>query len=251
MEIRFDKKVVVITGGSSGIGFSAASLFAEAGAIVYNLDIQAPIQEAPHVSFLPCDMSDYQQVHTQVSTIVAKHGQIHHAFLNAGVHQVGNVEDLDLATIDRVININIKGVIYCLKCILPNMRQHQEGSIVLMGSDQCHIGKGDSFIYGATKGAIGQLTKSTSIDYAPYNIRINCVCPGTIDTPLYHHAVGRFSTEKGFDKQEVYDLIKTAQPIQRVGLPEEVAHTVLFLCSDKSGFSTGSLVSIDGGYVAQ
>ena len=251
MEIRFDKKVVVVTGGSSGIGLSAVSLFTKAGAIVYNLDIQAPENNMTGVTYLKCDVSDFKQVSAQVSTIITKHGQIHHAFLNAGVHQVGNVEDLDLNSINRVIDINLKGVIYCLKCILPNMREHQEGSIVLMGSDQSFIGKGDSFIYGATKGAIGQLTKSTAIDYAPYNIRINCVCPGTIETPLYHNAVNNFSERKGLEKAEVYKIIKTAQPIQRVGLPEEVANTVLFLCSEKTGFSTGSLVSIDGGYVAQ
>jgi NAD(P)-dependent dehydrogenase (short-subunit alcohol dehydrogenase family) len=251
MEIRFDKKVVVISGGSSGIGLSAVSLFAEVGAIVYNLDIQGPERKMTGVTYLKCDMSDFKQVDTQISTIIAKHGQIHHAFLNAGVHQVGNVEDLDLDIIDRVININIKGAIYGLKCILPNMRRHQEGSIVLMGSDQSFVGKGDSFIYGATKGAIAQLTKSTAIDYATYNIRINCVCPGTIETPLYHNAVDDFSKRKGFDKDEVYKMIKTAQPIPRVGLPVEVANTVLFLCSEKTGFSTGSLVSIDGGYVAQ
>ena len=249
MEIRFDNKIVVVTGGSSGIGLAAVSAFEEAGAIVYNLDIAKPASGSSH--FLKCNIADFDNVNTHLSTIIAKHGQIHHAFLNAGVHQVGNVEDLSLDEIDKVININIKGVIYCLKCILPNMRIHQEGSIVLMGSDQSFVGKGDSFIYGATKGAIGQLTKSTAIDYAPYNIRINCVCPGTIETPLYHGAVANFSERKGMDKDDVYEIIKTAQPIPRVGLPEEVANTVLFLCSDKTGFTTGALLSIDGGYVAQ
>lgn len=251
MEIRFDKKVIVITGGSSGIGLSAATLFANAGATIYNLDIQAQNHDIANIHYVPCDVGDFMQVKEKITRIINTHGQIHHAFLNAGMHQVGSVENLDLDVIDKVININIKGVIHCLKCILPNMREHQEGSIVLMGSDQSFIGKGDSFIYGATKGAIGQLTKSTAIDYAKYNIRINCVCPGTIETPLYHNAVANFSNMKGLDKEEVYRLIKTAQPISRVGLPEEVANTVLFLCSDKSGFTTGSLVSIDGGYVAQ
>ena len=108
MEIRFDKKVVIITGGSSGIGLSAASLFAEAGAIVYNLDIQGHENEIAGVTYLKCDISDFEQVNTQVSSIISEQGQIHHAFLNAGVHQVGNVEDLDLDSIDRVININIE-----------------------------------------------------------------------------------------------------------------------------------------------
>jgi NAD(P)-dependent dehydrogenase (short-subunit alcohol dehydrogenase family) len=251
MEISFDKKIVVITGGSSGIGLSAVSLFAKAGAIVYNLDIKSPEMEVDGITYLKCDISDFKQVKAQISIIIEKHGQIHNAFLNAGIHEVGNVEDLDIERMDKVININLKGIIYCLKSILPNMREYQEGSIVLMGSDQSFIGKGDSFIYGATKGAIGQITKSTAVDYAPYNIRINCVCPGTIETPLYHNAVNNFSKRKGLDKQEVYRIIKTAQPISRVGLPEEVANTVLFLCSEKTGFTTGALVPVDGGFIAQ
>jgi len=251
MEIRFDNKVVIVTGGSSGIGLSAVTLFANAGAIVYNLDVNSPPQKRVNIQYVNCDVSDFVQVKTTLDTIIANHGQIHHAFLNAGIHQVGSVEELDLDIINKVININIKGVIHCLKGILPNMRKHQEGSIVLMGSDQSFIGKNDSFIYGATKGAVGQLTKSTAIDYAQHNIRINCVCPGTIETPLYHGAVANFSRMKKLDKDDVYSAIKTAQPIPRIGLPEEVANAVLFLCSDKSGFTTGSLISIDGGYVAQ
>lgn len=226
-------------------------MFAEAGAIVYNLDIKPSEDEIVGVTYLRCDVSDFKQVNHNISTIIKNHGQIHHAFLNAGMHNVGNVENLEIDIMNLVIDINIKGIIYCLKCILPNMREHQEGSIVLMGSDQSLVGKGDSFIYGVTKGAIGQLTKSTAIDYAPYNIRINCVCPGSIETPLYQNAVENFSKLKGFNKEEVYQIMNTAQPIPRIGLSEEVANTVFFLCSNKTGFSTGSLVSIDGGYVAQ
>ena len=128
----------MITGGSSGIGLAAVALFLEAGAIVYNLDLHEAEYEIPGVSFLKCDMSDYQQVSSQIAVILEKHKQIHHAFLNAGVHQVGNVEDLELDVIDKVIDINIKGVIYGLKSILPSMRKHQQGSIVLMGSDQSY-----------------------------------------------------------------------------------------------------------------
>jgi NAD(P)-dependent dehydrogenase (short-subunit alcohol dehydrogenase family) len=251
MEIRFDNRVVVITGASSGIGFSAASLFAEAGAFVYGLDIRDPQSDIPGVTHMRCDVTDFKQMEMSISRISKKHSQIHHAFLNAGVHQVGNIEDLDIQVIDKVIDINLKGVLYGLKCLLPRMREHRQGSIVLMGSDQSFIGKGDSSIYGATKGAIAQLTKSTAIDYAPHNIRINCVCPGTIDTPLYHHAVKKFSERKGLNTDEVYKWIEVAQPITRVGKPEEVAWTVLFLCSDKSSFTTGALVSVDGGYIAQ
>ena len=131
------------------------------------------------------------------------------------------------------------------------MKQQKYGNIVLTGSDQSFIGKGESAVYGATKGAIAQLTKSTAIDYAKYNIRVNCICPGTIDTPLYHHAVNRYSSKTGVGKDSIYESLKSAQPLSRIGKPEEVAHLVEFLFSEKSSFITGSLLSVDGGFIAQ
>ena len=115
-----------------------------------------------------------------------------------------------------------------------------------MGSDQSLIGKGESAAYGAAKGAVGQLTKSTAIDYAKDNIRVNCICPGTIDTPLARGAMKGFA-EKNFggDLKKGEAFLEKAQPMQRLGTAEEVAETVVFLLSDKPGFMTGSLVSID------
>ena len=131
------------------------------------------------------------------------------------------------------------------------MKRQNKGKIVLIGSDQSVIGKGRITVYGATKGAIAQITKGLAIDYATHNININCVCPGTIDTPLYHKAVARYCELTDNDKQDVYDALAKSQPIQRVGKAEEVAALVLFLCGDQSNFMTGSLYPIDGGYCAQ
>lgn len=120
-----------------------------------------------------------------------------------------------------------------------------------MGSDQSLIGKWNSAAYGAAKWAVGQLTKSTAIDYAKDNIRINCICPGTIDTPLARGAMKGFA-EQNFDGdlKKWTAFLEKAQPIQRLGTPEEVAETVVFLLSEKPGFMTGSLISIDWGYTA-
>ena len=131
------------------------------------------------------------------------------------------------------------------------MKQQQKGSIVLMGSDQVFIGKASSSVYGMTKGAIGQLTKSTAIDYAPFNIRVNCICPGTIDTPLLHKAVDHFSAKTGTAQDEVYKSLDGVQPMGRIGKPEEIAQSIVFLLSDESSFTTGSLFAVDGGYVCQ
>ena len=132
------------------------------------------------------------------------------------------------------------------------MREQRHGSIVLMGSDQSLIGKKKSAIYGATKGAIGQLTKSTALDYAEYGIRVNCVCPGAIDTPLCEGAIKNFTTK--YTTESVESLLQKVQekhPLNRLGKPEEVANVILFVCSNEASFITGSLISIDGGYVAQ
>ena len=120
-----------------------------------------------------------------------------------------------------------------------------------MGSDQSFIGKGSSSVYGLTKGALAQLTKSTAIDYAPFNIRVNCICPGTIDTPLLHKSVAHFSSKSGKPIDEIDESLKTMQPMGRIGRPEEIARSVAFLLSDDSSFTTGSLLSVDGGYVCQ
>jgi len=113
------------------------------------------------------------------------------------------------------------------------------------------IGKASSSVYGMTKGAIGQLAKSTAIDYAPYNIRVNCICPGTINTPLLHRAVEQFVDKTGTSAEEVYRSLDNVQPMGRVGKPEEIAQSVAFLLSDESSFTTGSLLAVDGGYVCQ
>ena len=131
------------------------------------------------------------------------------------------------------------------------MKKQGQGAVVLMGSDQAFIGKGQSAVYGLTKGAIGQLTKSTAIDYAPFNIRVNCVCPGTIETPLLEGAVKRYAAISGLDNESIYEGLQKAQPLGRIGQPSEIATAVAFLLSDESSFMTGTLMSVDGGYICQ
>lgn len=120
-----------------------------------------------------------------------------------------------------------------------------------MGSDQSFVGKGKSSVYGMTKGAIGQLTKSTAIDYAPFNIKVNCICPGTIDTPLLDKAIVKFQSLTGFSSLEIQELLEKAQPINRITKPEEIANVACYLLSDENSFMTGSLIPVDGGYTCQ
>jgi NAD(P)-dependent dehydrogenase (short-subunit alcohol dehydrogenase family) len=161
------------------------------------------------------------------------------------------MEETSDEQLDDLVSLNILGTFCTVQAVIPFMKMQKKGAIVLMGSDQSFIGKASSSVYGMTKGAIGQLTKSTAIDYAPYNIRVNCICPGTIDTPLLHKAVDRYAGITAKSKNEIYEGLNTIQPLGRIGKAEEIALVVAFLLSDENSFMTGSLVSADGGYVCQ
>ncbi|HOW16861.1 MAG TPA: SDR family oxidoreductase, partial [bacterium] len=169
----------------------------------------------------------------------------------AGIHLSQNLEDTSLDDFEKVLSVNLKGLFYVLKLTIPKMKKQKHGNIVLMGSDQCFVGKRNSFVYGLTKGAIGQITKSTALDCAKYGIRINCVCPGTTNTPLYNNAVKNYSYRTGINIDTIHQEEDKVIPLGRIGTPEEIANLVLFLLSDKASFITGSLVSIDGGYTAK
>lgn len=251
--MRFKNKVAVITGGSSGIGASSAIAFAKEGASVYVLDNKTPsfLDCQENIYYIHCDVSDFDSNKNAILKIQEKQNQIDYLFANAGQHTFGNIEETSLDEFERILSINFKGIFYVLKCVLPIMREQNSGSIVLMGSDQSLVGKGKSAIYGATKGAIAQLAKSCAIDYSPFNIRINCVCPGTIETPLFENAIEKYVNKYGGESKQIYEAMENAQPIKRLGKPEEVANLVLFLSSGEASFITGALISVDGGYTAQ
>ena len=245
----FKDKIAVITGATTGIGKATLELLRARGAVAYNLDVSSP--EVDDAFFKKCDVRSKDDVDAAIRSITERHGRLDMAFANAGVHLFANLEQTSAEDLDRIIGINIKGVFHTLQAVIPVMRTQGHGSIVLMGSDQSFVGKGSSAAYGMTKGAIGQLTKSTAIDYAPHGIRVNGICPGTIDTPLLHGAVKRFTSIHDANPADVYEGLANAQPIRRIARPEEIARTVAFLLSDESSFTTGALVSVDGGYVAQ
>lgn len=249
--MRFDNKVAIITGGASGIGRATSAVLSKEGCRVYVLDIKPVGDKGGNINFMECNVRSYAAVKKSVDAAFEREGKIDLLFANAGVHFVGDIENTTIEQFENVLSINVKGVFYTLKAVLPIMRKQKRGNIVIMGSDQSFIGKGKSSVYGLTKGALGQLTKSTAIDYAEHNIRVNCICPGTIDTPLYHDAVANFSKTFDVPKEKIYEIVNTAQPIKRVGTPEEIANAALFLLSDDCGFMTGSLISVDGGYTCQ
>ena len=240
------KRVCVITGGSSGIGLSITKLFVDNNYRVFNLDIIAStIGEFRH-----CDVSNVAQVRQVISEIAEQHS-INVLVSNAGVHFSATIEQTSDAELDHVFNLNVKGAYAAITAVLPSMKKDRDGAIIVMSSDQALIAKPNSFAYNLSKSALASIAKTTALDYASFNIRANAVCPGTIETPLYHQAIDQYCTKSGADPTEVHQQEANLQPLQRLGQPEEVAELVLFLASDKAKFITGSLQVIDGGYTAQ
>jgi NAD(P)-dependent dehydrogenase (short-subunit alcohol dehydrogenase family) len=239
--MEWTNKVVIITGASTGIGKATKELLRSKGCIVYNLDIHSPAENDEQ--FISCDVSKKESINNAIDLVYNKQKKIDFLF--------ATLEETSYEQLESIVSINLLGIYYLLKKIIPIMKEQQKGSIVLMGSDQVFIGKASSSVYGMTKAAIGQLTKSTAIDYAPYNIRVNCICPGTIDTPLLDRAVEHFAAKTGTPASEVYKSLDTVQPMGRIGKAEEIAQSVAFLLSDESSFTTGSLFAVDGGYTCQ
>ncbi|WP_419833328.1 SDR family NAD(P)-dependent oxidoreductase [Endozoicomonas atrinae] len=247
--MRFQNKVVIVSGGSSGIGLETGQRLSGEGARVYNLDIVE--SEAVGSKFIPCDVSSFDQVQNAVQSVIAAEGKIDALFANAGIHKFGTIEETAIEDMQKIISINCFGIFYLLKAVLPVMRKQESGSILLMGSDQSFVGKGSSAAYGMSKGAIAQLTKSTAIDYAPFNIRVNCICPGTCETGLLKKAVTGFNQLSGVSESEIMDMLEGAQPIKRVSKPAEIASLACYLLSSENSFMTGALVPVDGGYTCQ
>ncbi len=249
--MKFQDKTIIITGGSSGIGAATAQLFSREGARVYVLDKRKSAYQGKNIIYVLCDVSDSQQVQTAILKIQQQVSVIDYLFCNAGVHLFATIEESSREAMHQVIGSNLFGTIYCLQQILPIMKKQKFGAIVLMASDQAFIAKEQCAIYGASKAAIAQLAKSTALDYAAYGVRVNCVCPGTIDTPMYQRVIQQFQEKTQLSEHVIRENVADRLPLKRVGKPEEVASVVSFLCSEAAAFMTGALVNIDGGYTIQ
>lgn len=258
-----NNKVIYVSGWTSGIGAATVltclrewALVAFTGRNVGAADtlmgeVMKQWFNSDKALFVPCDVTNLEDIQSSLDQTVSHFWSLYGVFANAGKHMVGTVLDTSLEQWRNMFAVDVEWVFLTLKYSIPYLQAWGWGSLVLMGSDQCLIGKAESAAYGAAKWAIGQLTKSTAIDFAKDNIRVNCVCPGTIDTPLARGAMQWFADKNfGWNFEQGYAFLEKAQPIQRLWTPQEVAELVTFLLSDKSWFMTGSLVSIDGGYVA-
>lgn len=252
----FSAKVALITGGTTGIGRATAVLLARRGATVVitgrrekeGSDTVRLINGAGGGSggqglFIKGDIQDEQHIRSAVDTTLSRFGRLDFAFNNAGVEIMGPLSELSVADIDRILGINVRGVLLSIKHEVPAMLKNGGGSIVNMASVAGHISMGGMALYSASKAAVLGLTRATALEFAAQNIRVNSVSPAVIDTEMFE----RFSGG-GDDARKMF---ASMHPIGRVGKPEEVGETVAWLLSPASSFITGQDVRIDGGFTAQ
>jgi NAD(P)-dependent dehydrogenase (short-subunit alcohol dehydrogenase family) len=246
-------KIALVTGGGSGIGRATALVLAREGAKVMIADYVPEggdrtvklIKEAGgDASFLHTDVSDPKQVEAMVNKTIETYGRIDCAFNNAGIE--GRMADTVAATeenFDRIIAINLKGVWLCMKYEIPQMLKQGGGSIVNTASAAGLVAVEGLSAYNASKHGVVGLTRTAALEFAQKNIRVNCVCPGLINTPM----VARMIDSGGMNEQ---DFI-AAEPVARMGKPEEIGEGVVWLLSDAASFVTGHPLAIDGGWVAR
>ena len=251
-------KTAFITGGATGIGRATVCKFVSQQLRVGFLDCNQMAGEElqdelgeDSVCFVHGDVRERQDIADAFQTTISRFGAVHSLFAHAGIHRHNSVLDLEDDELELMLDVNLKGVVTTLRVATPHLVEQGGGSIVLMASDQALIGKRNSFVYGFTKAAIGQMTKSLALDLAPHKIRVNGVCPGTIRTPMSEEAVQRHANENfAGDVEAAWQAQAEKHPIGRVGAATDVAELVYFLASDAASFITGSLHSIDGGRTA-
>ncbi|MDE6853844.1 MAG: SDR family oxidoreductase [Muribaculaceae bacterium] len=251
-------KTIFITGGATGIGAAAVRKFVHKGWNTAFMDIDCEAAETlvrslnadGRVLFIEGNTRSRADIASAVSTAVGTFGQLDSIFANAGIHRRNTILDITDEELQLVIDTNIYGTVNTLREAVPHLIESGGGSIVINASDQSTIGKAHSFAYGLTKGALGQITKSLSIDLGPKGIRVNAVCPGTIRTPLVDRLFERFSAIDGKTVEQYWEEENALFARGSAGTPEEVAELVYFLASDSSSFCTGGLFPIDGGLTA-
>jgi 2-keto-3-deoxy-L-fuconate dehydrogenase len=243
---RVDGRKALVTGGASGIGAATCRALHAAGAQVTIADVDGArakelSRELPGASALIFDITDEAAVQSAFSQIAGLDILIN----NAGIGLVGGVEQTELPDFQRLFRVNVEGMFLVTRAAMPLLLR-AKGCIVNIGSVAGLVGVRKRFAYCATKGAVVALTRQLAVDY-PTEIRVNCVCPGTVDTPFVEAYLEKYHKD---EKEKVRAELNQRQPVGRLGRPEEIASLALYLCSPEAEFVTGSVLTIDGGWTA-
>ena len=244
-------KSAVITGGGSGIGRAMSILFAQQGAHVHILELNADsgaavankiITKNFQASVHSCDVSDQQKVVSLFNEI----GKIDILVNNAGVAHVGKADSTSADDFERIYNVNVKGAYNCLFAVIPLMKKNGGGAILNLASIAAIVGLSDRFAYSMSKGAIYAMTLSVAKDYLGDNIRCNSISPARVHTPFVDGFIAKNYPGK---EDEMFEKLSKSQPIGRMAKPEEVATMALYLCSEEASFLTGCDYPVDGGFI--
>ncbi len=242
--------MTIVTGGSSGIGRASAIVFAQNGAkvVVADIDEEGGMKTVDEITkrggkaiFIKTDVSKASDARGCVEVAVREFGRLDCLFNNAGFNPVGTVVDTSEELWDRLIDVNLKGMFLMCKYAIPEMKKNGMGAIVCTASVDGVLAIPNEAAYIASKGGIISLVKAMALDHAKENIRVNCILPGAIRTPLY---------EKFMKENENFDDQANQHAMGRIGEPEEVAQVVMFLLSEVPTFVTGAIIPVDGGYSA-
>lgn len=250
---RLNGKTAVVTGGGSGIGRAIALRFAASGASAVILDVNA--ESAANVASeiastrgsatsFACDVTSHVNVKAVFEQIFAKH-RVHILVNNAGISHVGTIETTTEQDFDKMFQVNVKGFYNCTQAVVSHMKTNGGGTILNMASIAGSAGLPDRFAYSVSKGAVIAMTYSVARDYLAHNIRCNCISPARIHTPFVD---GYLRKNYPGREKEVFANLSAAQPIGRMGEPDEVAALALYLCSEEATFITGVDYPLDGGF---
>jgi 2-keto-3-deoxy-L-fuconate dehydrogenase len=251
---RLDHKIALVTGAASGIGRAIAEIFAKAGGFLYVADrdpdggqetVKRVNAAGGKATFIPLDVAKESDCEAARVAVHRAHGRLDVLVNNAGIGHVGTIMQTTAADMDRMYAVNVRGVFNVTHAFLPDMLQRKSGVIVNMASIGGIVGVRDRLAYCTTKFAVVGLTKSMALDHALDGIRVNCICPGRVETPFVSARLKEYP-----DPEKAYREMASTQAIGRMAKPDDIAAAALYLASDDSAFVTGTALLIDGGWSA-
>lgn len=233
-------KVILITGGASGIGLACAEAAASSGAKVICADLEKSHALPEGCEYQELDVTDWERTQELVQDVLTRYGQIDGLVTSAGISKVGNVESMTLPEWEQVLQVNLTGSMLSVRAVAGHMKQRKKGAIVQIASINGMLGNGSNLAYCASKGGVIQMVRSLAADLGGHGVRVNCISPGLIRTPMTA-MLDQLPTLNAFVKQHL---------LGRAGLPHEVGNAAAFLLSDLSSFITGVNIPVDGGFSA-